>query len=258
MPFLSIIIPAYNEERRLPPTLEKIVAYLRAQPYGSEIIVIENGSTDRTTQAVEQFIAQLPPTFDNPRLALLHSRPGKGAAVHAGMLAARGDFRFICDADLAMPIAEIAKFLPPELPSRQLRHRHRQSRGAGRRALRRAILSPPHGARLQRPRPDDGRARHSGHPVRLQDVHRVAAELVFPLQRIDGWSFDVEVLYIGERHGLRLVEVPIDWYYQSDSRVRPVQDTLNMVRELLRIRRNGRAGIYNTPVRATRDELPAV
>jgi dolichyl-phosphate beta-glucosyltransferase len=72
-----------------------------------------------------------------------------------------------------------------------------------------------------------------------------SAQLTFALQKLDGWSFDVEVLYIARRHNLRLVELPIRWYYQSDSRVRPVQDTINMVRELLKIRRNGRRGLYD-------------
>jgi dolichyl-phosphate beta-glucosyltransferase len=257
-PFLSIIIPAYNEERRLPPTLEKIVAYLREQPYRSEILVIENGSTDRTTQAVEQFIARQPSPADNPRLELLHSRPGKGAAVKTGMLAARGDFRFICDADLAMPIAEIAKFLPPEQP-----------RGSFAIAI--ASREAPGAVRYHEPFYRHLMGRVFNTLVRfmavpgIQDTQcgfkmftREAAALVFPLQRIDGWSFDVEVLYIGRIHGLRLVEIPIDWYYQADSRVRPVQDTINMVRELLRIRRNGRAGLYDTPAQPARDELPAV
>jgi dolichyl-phosphate beta-glucosyltransferase len=65
------------------------------------------------------------------------------------------------------------------------------------------------------------------------------------LQRIDGWGFDVEVLYIARRHGMRLTEAPINWYYQSDSRVRPIHDTINMVRELLKIRRNGGKGYYD-------------
>lgn len=257
-PFLSVIIPAYNEERRLPPTLDKIVTYLREQPYPSEILVVENGSADRTTEAVEQFMAQQTLTGENLRLALLHSRPGKGAAVQTGMLAARGDFRFICDADLAMPIAEIAKFLPPERP-----------RGSFAIAI--ASREAPGAVRYDEPfyrhlmgRVFNGLVRAMAVPG-IQDTQcgfkmftREAAELVFPLQRIDGWSFDVEVLYIGRLHGLRLVEVPIDWYYQADSRVRPVQDTLNMVRELIRIRRNGRAGVYNAPARPAADELPAV
>ena len=79
---------------------------------------------------------------------------------------------------------------------------------------------------------------------------RHAARTVFPLQQIDGWGFDVEVLYIARRHGIPIVEVPVDWYYGEDSRVRPAQDTVNMVTDLVKIRRNGRAGVYNPPAAA--------
>lgn len=244
-PFLSIVIPAYNEERRLPPSLEKIVAYLQTQQYTSEILVVENGSTDATTAVVEAFIATRMASAAPVRLSLLHSSPGKGAAVKVGMLAAQGDYRFICDADLAMPIAEIAKFLPPAQPggtfdiaiaSRELPGAVRYNEPAYRHIMGRVfnwlvrILAVPG----------------------IQDTQcgfkmftREAAQVLFPLQRIDGWGFDVEVLYIARRHGMRLTEAPINWYYQSDSRVRPIHDTINMVRELLKIRRNGGKGYYD-------------
>lgn len=257
--FLSIVIPAYNEERRLPPSLEKIVAYLAQQAYKSEIIVVENGSTDATTQAVQAFIDARTDHFDNIRLSLLHSSPGKGAAVKLGMLAAQGEYRFICDADLAMPIEEINKFLPPcqavdafdiAIASREL----------------------PDAVRYNEPTYRHVMGRVFNFLVRLlavpgiQDTQcgfkmftREAALQLFPLQRINGWGFDVEVLYIARQRGLHLVEVPINWYYQDDSRVRPVHDTINMVRELLKIRRNGRAGLYDAPApQPTADELPVM
>jgi len=258
-PFLSIVIPAYNEERRLPPSLEKIVAYLQMQTYTSEILVVENGSTDATTAVVEDFIAnRITPTMP-VQVILMHSAPGKGAAVKAGMLAAQGDYRFICDADLAMPIAEIAKFLPPAQPvgtfdiaiaSRELPGAVRYNEPVYRHVMGRVfnwlvrILAVPG----------------------IQDTQcgfkmftREAAQTIFHLQRIDGWGFDVEVLYIGLRHGMRLTEVPINWHYQSDSRVRPIHDTINMVRELLKIRRNGYKGCYDalSPL-PTSGELPAI
>jgi len=257
-PFLSIVIPAYNEERRLPPSLEKIVAYLQTQNYTSEILVVENGSTDATTAVVEAFIAtRMAPTMP-VRLSLMHSTPGKGAAVKAGMLAAQGDYRFICDADLAMPIEEIAKFLPPA-----------QLVGTFDIAI--ASRELPGAVRYDEPVYRHVMGRVFNWLVRLlavpgiQDTQcgfkmftREAAQTLFPLQRIDGWGFDVEVLYIGLRHGMRLTEVPINWHYQSDSRVRPLHDTINMVRELLKIRRNGDKGYYELlpPLPAT-DELPA-
>ena len=108
--FLSMIIPAHNEERRLPPTLTAVNAYLGRQAYTSEIIVVENGSQDLTAVVAEAFAA------DHPRVRLIReSARGKGLAVRRGMLEARGAYRFICDADLSMPIEEVAKFLPPQL-----------------------------------------------------------------------------------------------------------------------------------------------
>ena len=101
-PLLSIIIPAYNEERRLPVSLRKIDAFLTQQSYQGEVLVIENGSTDRTTEMAESFAA------DHPYVRVLHSEKGKGAAVRKGMLAATGLYRFMCDADLSMPIEEVS------------------------------------------------------------------------------------------------------------------------------------------------------
>ncbi len=245
-PFLTIVIPAYNEEQRLPPSLYKIAAFLRQQPYSSEILVVENGSSDATSAVVERFAAEQVCPEDPFSVKLLHSRPGKGIAVKTGMLAAAGAYRFICDADLAMPIEEIAKFLPPALSAQ-----HYDIAIASREA--------PGAVRYDEPFYRHLMGRIFNLLVRILAVPGIqdtqcgfkcftgsAAELVFPLQRIDGWGFDVEVLYIARMKGLRLVEIPIHWYYQTDSRVRPIQDTINMVRELLKIRRFGRAGTYDS------------
>lgn len=243
-PFLSVIIPAYNEERRLPPTLQKIADFLRAQSFPSEVLIVENGSQDHTSAVVDEFIAGSVRADDPFAMELLHSSPGKGAAVKHGMLNARGDYRFICDADLAMPIEEISKFLPPAFKrgSYDIAIASREAHGAVRydEPVYRHVMGRVFNA-LVRVMAVPG----------IQDTQcgfkmftREAAETLFPLQRLDGWSFDVEVLYIARLHGLRLVEVPIRWYYQNDSRVRPVHDTVSMVQELVKIRRNGRAGLY--------------
>ncbi len=258
-PFLTIVIPAYNEERRLPPSLLRVAEYLRAQAYGAEIVVVENGSTDGTSEAVNTFIATQVRPEDNFRVRLLHSTPGKGAAVKVGMLAGRGDYLFICDADFSMPVTEIGKFLPPALPAH----------GYGVAIASREI---PGAVRYDEPFYRHFMGRIFNLLVRvlavsgIQDTQcgfkcftRTAAQTVFPLQHIDGWGFDVEVLYIARLHGLNLTEVPIEWYYQTDSRVRPVHDTINMVRELLKIRRMGRAGVYDTPLPAeSPSEAPAL
>lgn len=244
-PFLTIVIPAYNEEQRLPPSLHKIAAYLRTQPYSAEIIVVENGSSDGTSAAVEQFAAEEVRPDDSFAVRLLHSRPGKGIAVKTGMLAGAGDYLFLCDADLAMPIEEIAKFLPPHLSAQSY-------------DIAIASREAPGAVRYNEPFYRHLMGRIFNLLVRtlavpgIQDTQcgfkcftRSAAAIVFPLQRIDGWGFDVEVLYIARMKGLRLAEIPIHWYYQSDSRVRPIQDTINMVREMLKIRRYGKEGMYD-------------
>jgi dolichyl-phosphate beta-glucosyltransferase len=247
-PFLTIVIPAYNEERRLPPSLHKVADFLRAQPWAAEVIVVENGSTDQTSEAVETFVRDSVRPTDNFRVRLMHSAPGKGAAVKVGMLAGRGDYLFICDADFSMPVTEIAKFLPPALPA------HGYDVAIASREI-------PGAVRYNEPFYRHLMGRVFNLLVRLlavsgiQDTQcgfkcftREAAQMVFPLQHIDGWGFDVEVLYIARLRKLNLTEVPIDWYYQTDSRVRPVHDTINMVRELLKIRRMGRQGVYDTPL----------
>ncbi len=110
-PILSIIIPAYNEERRLPKSLDSIVAFVEDQctkrDFCVEVLVVENGSRDRTTEIAESYAAR------NAYIRVLHSAKGKGAAVRAGMLAGQGRYLFMCDSDLSMPIEEVLKFLPP-------------------------------------------------------------------------------------------------------------------------------------------------
>ena len=125
-PLLSIIIPAYNEERRLPGSMQKIDAFFAAQSYQSELIIVENGSVDNTTAVAEAFAAQ------HPYTRVIHSAKGKGAAVRMGMLEATGRYRFMCDADLSMPIEEVSKFLPPVSAPYQVAIASREAPGAHR------------------------------------------------------------------------------------------------------------------------------
>lgn len=243
--FLSIIIPAYNEENRLPPSLQKVVNFLRQQSYRAEVIVVENGSKDDTSGAVERFIAEQMHADDPIVIRLLHSAKGKGNAVRTGMLAGQGEYLFICDADLAMPIEEISKFLPPTVApsSYEIAIASREVAGAVRynEPTYRHIMGRVFNLLVQLLAIPEIQDTQCG----FKCFTRPAAQVIFPLAQIDGWGFDVELLYIARRKGMRLIEVPIHWYYQSDSRIRPGADTINMVRELLKIRRNGRAGMYD-------------
>ena len=254
-PFLSIIIPAYNEELRLPPTLARVSAFLRTQSYTAEVLVVENGSTDNTAGAVHQFRREQLRPDDPFTLDLLQSSPGKGAAVKHGMLHAKGDYRIMSDADLSVPIEDVPKFLPPALAAGSFDIAIASREVAG------AVRHDEPGYRHVMGRVFNTLVRVMAVP-QIQDTQcgfkcftREAAQLVFPLQRIDGWGFDVEVLHIAARHRLRMVEIPANWYYGVNSRVRPVHDTLNMVKELLKIRANSRRGYYEKSARsAARDQ----
>jgi len=236
-PFLSIIVPAHNEEQRLPGSLDKIVAFLEKQDYKAEVIVVENASQDNTAAVVEGFMARY------PFISLIREeRQGKGLAVKLGMLAAQGEHLFICDADLSMPIEEVAKFLPPALEdydvaiaSREVEGSRRYGEPAYRHIMGRVfnflvrLLTVPGFQDTQ---------------CGFKCFRREVAHDIFPYQTIDGWGFDVEVLFIAHKRGYRIVEVPINWYYMASSRVNPVKDTLSMLRELLRVRLNDRQGMY--------------
>lgn len=236
-PLASIIIPAWNEERRMPASLTRIVAFVQEQPYDVEVIVVDDGSEDATAAIVEGFAQE------HAFLRLIHNpHGGKGAAVKAGVSHARGQYLVISDTDLSVPIDELVKFLPPVLDSYDVAIASREIAGAQR-------IEEPHYRHLM------GRVYNL--LVRLvavpgiQDTQcgfkafrREVARQVFRRQTIEGWGFDVEVLFIAQRLGYRIVEVPVTWYYGRESKVRPLQDTVSMVRDLWQVRLNARRGLY--------------
>lgn len=234
---LSIIIPAYNEEARLPDTLEKVNLFVQQQPYTIEILIIENGSSDRTLEIAQAF-AQAHPQFQ----ALHETRRGKGLAVQRGMLEARGAFRFMCDADLSMPIEEVNRFLPPRAKDFDLAIGSREAPGAVR------YNEPAYrhiGGRLINtiirilalPGLQDTQC---GFKCFRGDV----AEDLFKCQTMPGWSFDIEILFIARQRKYKIIEVPIPWYYHANSKVNAVKDALLMTRDIMQMRRNARQGLY--------------
>ncbi len=241
MPFLSIVIPAHNESHRLPESMEKILAFLASQPYDAEVVVVENGSTDDTLALAQRYAREHPDVVR----ALHEPRRGKGLAVRRGMLAARGEYRFLCDADLSMPIEEITRFLPPALDgfdiaiaSRELPESRRVDEPAYRHFVGRVFNLMVQALALP-----GFRDTQCGFKCFRADV----AEDVFRHQTLEGMSFDVEVLFIARRRGYRIVEVPITWYFDPDSRVRLVHDSLRMGIDLLTIRWNALRGRYDLP-----------
>lgn len=235
--FLSIVFPAHNEEKRLPRTLEQTAAFLQAQPYSAEIIVVENGSTDRTLAVAEEHAARL------PMLRVIYEEQrGKGRAVRRGMLAARGEYRFFCDVDLSMPITEINRFFPPQLEGAEIVIASREAPGS---------------VRYNEPAYRHTTGRVFNWMVKTLALPGIedsqcgfkcfsasAAEALFPLQTIMGWSFDVELLYAARRRGLRIVELDIPWYFNPDSKVHVLRDSWRMFWDLLSIRWNGLRGRY--------------
>jgi dolichyl-phosphate beta-glucosyltransferase len=236
-PLLSVIIPAHNEERRLPGSLRQLMTYLAQQTYVCEVIVVENASTDRTVQVVHDFMAA------HANLHLLEERiAGKGLAVRRGMLAAQGEYRFICDADLSMPVEELARFLPPLLTDFDIAIGSRETRGAARyhEPAYRHLMGRIFNCLVRKLAVPGIQDTQAG----FKCFRGPVAEKLFQEQTIDGWSFDVEVLFLAQKHGYRIVEVPISWYFDSSSRIHPLRDSVLMVLDLFRIRINWLRGSY--------------
>lgn len=237
--FLSIILPVYNEQSRLPNTLCNLFAYLEQQDYTYEVIVVENGSSDRTYQIACSLIERY------PQLKVLHEdQKGKGLAVKRGMLAAQGDYRFMCDVDFSMPITELPKFFPPKLmnvdvaiASRELETSIRYNEPHYRHWIGRIfnllikLIALPGFYDTQ---------------CGFKCFRAEVAEDIFSYQTIAGWTFDVELLYIAKERGYRIVEIAIPWYFNAESKVRVVHDSARMALDLLTIRWNAYRNQYRS------------
>ena len=248
-PLVSIVIPAWNEELRLPTTLNALAEFV-ASPEGQrispEVILVDNASTDATNAIASDFAAS------HPYMRVIREeRRGKGAAVQTGMLAGSGQYLFICDADLAMPMTELPKFLPPRLDgfgvaigSREVVGARRYNEPAYRHIMGR-VFSWITQLLVLRGFQDT----QCGYKC----FEYSAAQDIFRTQTMSGWAFDVEILHIARRRGYRIVEVPIQWYYQANSRVSPISDALKMIREVWHVRQNGRSGLYDRPQSAPQE-----
>jgi dolichyl-phosphate beta-glucosyltransferase len=239
-PFLSIIIPTFNERNRIEATLDKIVSYLRSRSYSWEVNVADDGSTDETTALVKM------KAKGDPRIVLTQGRHGgKGSALKTGMSQAKGEYIFLCDADLSMPIQQLERFLPPFLSDYDIAVGSREVPGARR-------VEEPQFRHFQ------GRVFNAIIKImgltEYQDTQCgfkcIRAEVLrplLPLLRINGFSFDVELLFLAKKNHLRVAEVPIDWLYKQDSKVRFLTDSWKMLAELIAIRLNFLMGRYQRP-----------
>lgn len=236
-PYLSIIIPAHNEERRLPKAFGEIDAYLKTKEFEYEVLVVENGSHDKTADITRQYVKKMPYL----KLVEVDTR-GKGLAVKAGMLEAQGDHRFICDADLSMPIAELDKFLTPDAKEYDIVIGSREGEGALRvgepwhRHLMGRILNMIIKITAVRGFEDT--------QCGFKMFSKRVAEDLFSIQRMHGIGFDVELMFVARKRGYKIKQIPITWYFDPDSRMKLFQDSLHMLLEIFEIRKNWLLGNY--------------
>ena len=252
---LSVIIPAYNEATRLGNSLPVIVAYLRQHSPDSEIIVVDDGSKDETASLARQILEDSGPVRTS--VISYNSNLGKGRAVRLGLLAARSEVALFSDADLSTPIAEAPKLVDPIL-------RGEYDLTFGSRALDRSLIG------VHQP----WRREQGGRIFNL--VVRLATGLPFwdtqcgfkafrmavcrPLVEaatVDRFGFDVELLYLGYRAGLRLREVPVRWDHYEDSKVSVMSDSFKMLNEVGFLRQQARRGVYDNAIKAVHDRTQA-
>jgi len=237
---LSVIIPAYNEEFRLPGTLQQSIQYLKKQPYDSEIIVVNDGSVDRTENVLRQY------SEDSARVILL-SHPdganhGKGASVRLGMLRARGSYRLFMDADNSTALDQVESFWPLFKDGYDV--------VIGSRALQGSVIDP------RQSRGKELAGKLGNWIIRACAVPGIldtqagfkmfagsAAEKIFSRQTIERWGYDIELLAIARYHGCRIAEIPITWANAPGSKV-TTGSYFQVLVETWRIRRNLKAGLY--------------
>ena len=227
--FLSVVIPAYNEESRISGTLEEVVEFLKGQPYTWEVLVADDGSTDATGSLVRSLAEALP----NLRLITLPHR-GKGWAVKNAMLAATGQYRLLCDADLSVPIEQVSRLLPPQVEEIDIAIGSREAKGARRigEPARRHLMGRVYNALVRLMAVPGLQDTQCGFKCYRDEV----VPGLFERQTMDGFAFDVEVMFLAWKSGLRMQEIPVDWYYRERSKVRTFRDSLAMTLDLLKIR----------------------
>jgi len=225
---LSVIIPAFNEEERIALTLTKIYDYLNGLNYNFELIVVDDGSTDSTVSLVES-------NFPKVQIIKQQQNMGKGAAVRRGMMEAKGTLRLFTDADLSTPIYELKKFIPVIENGFDI--------AIGNRALQSELIKE------HQPFYREMMGKTFNKIVQLLVVRGIsdtqcgfklftekAAMDIFSKAEINGFSFDVEAVYLAGKMGYKIKEIPVEWYNDDRSKVHPIKDSLKMLIEIMRIR----------------------
>lgn len=242
-PEVSIVIPAYEEEARLKPSLEKIVAYIREAAPNTEVILVDDGSKDRTAQSAEEYFSEVPDIA--ARVIRYEENRGKGYAVKTGLEAAGADIALFSDADLSAPIEEMPKLIDPIRSGTY-------DVTFGSRALDRSLI----GTHQPWRREQGGKLvnlmirtmsglNFSDTQCGFKAFNMTKFRPLLDVMTVDRFGFDVEFLYVANYHGLRLREIPVRWNNVDGSKVSAIRDTRRMFTELLQIRRNAQRGVYN-------------
>lgn len=239
-PKLSIVIPAYNEEKRIAPTLDLIFSYIDSRGFDAEVLVVNDGSSDKTAEIVN--------AYDRPNIRLVNNpgNRGKGYTVRHGFMEAVGDYILFTDADGSTPIEMMDRFWPEFEKGCDI--------AIGSRALKTSEIA------VRQPWYRENMGRVFNKIVQLiaiwgiKDTQcgfkcftREAARAVFPYQRIDGWAFDVEILHIARRYGCKISEVPVKWINSEETKINPFGDAAKMFLEVFKVRVNAIKGVYKTP-----------
>jgi dolichyl-phosphate beta-glucosyltransferase len=236
---LSIVIPAYNEEPRLPETLRRIAEYLPTLRLRTEVLVVDDGSTDRTAAVAESFHGKL----TGLRVLSNGTNRGKGYSVRHGMLEAQGDMVLFTDADLSAPIEEAEKLLTPLNNGYDV--------AIGSRAMDRSLIS----TRQSIFRETAGiifnkivrmvlRLPFVDTQCGFKAFRRERCRIIFEQQRIEGFGFDPELLYLARHYGLRAIEIPVRWGHSEATKVNMLGDSLKMFGDIFTIRWNAMSGRY--------------
>lgn len=252
MPYLSIVIPAYNEEKRIGTTLQGTFDYLNAQNYTSEVLVVNDGSSDQTVEKVQAFAEHA-----SGRLRLIENpgNRGKGYAVKNGILQASGEIILFYDADLATPTSEIVKVITPIAENRY-------DVVFGSRAIDRSLIGTHQSAIREAIGRGGNWIQYALTGLNFKDTQcgfkafrREAAQTIFPLQQIDGFGFDPEILFIAKKQGWRLLETPVRWNHVEGSKVNPIASPIKVLLEVATIRWNDLSGKYDLKSRTSKKNL---
>lgn len=238
-PQCSIIVPAYNETTRLGATLQQILDHVHRENWNAEVVVVDDGSSDDTYEIAGRFAAGHPQVkvIQNP------GNQGKGYAVRNGMMQARGKVLLFTDADLSSPISESIKLFAALEAGAEVAIGSRwldPSLQFQRQSLKRQALSRLFNLYLRIVLLFPYRDTQCG----FKAFTRRAAEMIFPLQRVNRWGFDAEILFLAHRQGLRVVEVPVAWGHDERSKIHPIKDGTRMGWDALRVRWYGLSGKY--------------